>query len=54
LKLETLAQTRLLDGGQAWFSWFIATSFAYKHYDTISITHVSRTRVGLIPGKNHN
>jgi len=39
LKLETLAQT--------WLAWFTATGFAYKHYDTISIIHISRTRAGL-------
>ena len=33
--METLAQT--------WFGCFIATGFAYKHYGTSSIIHVSRT-----------
>jgi len=30
-----------------WFAWSIATGFAYKHYDDISIIHVGRTRAGL-------
>jgi len=46
LKLETLAQT--------WLAWFTATGFAYKHYDTISIIHISRTRAGLKLDKHSN
>jgi len=46
LKLETLAQT--------WPAWFTATGFAYKHYDTISIIHISRTRAGLKLDKQSN